>query len=143
MEAPHSPENVFLRSRDTPWDARSRQTLFPPPPHKNAKGGTEALDPTLLHRTAFRMETYSCRQLRLRPSPEGTYLWARDFQVFVGADVWLVGCAGWLPFLPALLGDLKPPQPLCGLLFFPSWNKVAEINVRSPSHSQPWSLQLL
>lgn len=28
------------------------------------------------------METYSHWQLKLRPVPEGTYLWARDFQVF-------------------------------------------------------------
>lgn len=40
---PHSLENAITRPQNAQWDVRPSPTLFPLPPHKNAKGGAAGL----------------------------------------------------------------------------------------------------
>ena len=109
----------------------------PPSSHKNAqRRDSETWVPTLPLRSASQMETHSSWQLTGLQPQQGTYLWARDFQVIVQADVWLVGLAGWLA-CKALSGNLKPlpcPPPCARL----SWSSGWEEAQRSNPEKSPW-----
>lgn len=67
---------------------------------------------------------------------QGTYLWARDFQISVRADVWLVGLARW-PACQPLSGNMKPlphPPPCAHL----SWRTGGFQAQRSSPEKSPW-----